>query len=312
MKRSTLRLGFCALCLGALAGCAGDRPAPFNRVDSLRVLAIKSDPVAPAPGEATTLSALLFVPKNQGKPVLTWSWCPFAGSSADGYPCNVDEALFTTSDGQPLLPPLDLGTGETVRFEHRLPPQLLSALCAGVSGMPELVTCDGGFPVQIKLHVETDKDELVAVRTLRLRIDAQSGANENPVVDRVSAKLDGDWHLLGDAPAVILARDQATKLKADIAEDQSEQYLGLDDNGQQATLRERLRMTWFVESGDTRFQHTGYIDGLTDFEVLLDNSWIPVNKEDYSRDTSQLILVLRDNREGVGWHRVTVGLEDKP
>ena len=88
--------------------------------------------------------------------------------------------------------------------------------------------------------------------------------------------------------------------------------MGRDDYGEQATLRERLRMTWFIESGDTEFEHTGFIDGLTDFDVLLDNSWIPANKEDYSRATSQLILVLRDNRDGVSWHRVTVGLEDRP
>jgi hypothetical protein len=312
MKR--LPIGLCSYLLlaAATAGCAGDRFDPFNRVNSLRVLAIRSEPVAPAPGETTTLSALLFVPKGQSKPVLTWSWCPFPGSAAEGYPCTVDEKLFAGAGGQLALPPLDLGTGDTVQFEHSVSPELLSALCAGVTDMPELVVCDGGFPVQIKLQVKTDRDELVAVRTLRLRTDARIGANENPIVDGVSAKLDGTWQELGKASDATLPRDVVTKLKAAVAEDQAEEYVGLDNYRKEATLRERLRMSWFIESGDTEFEHTGFIDGLTDFDVLLDNSWVPGKKVDYSRDTSQLILVLRDNREGVSWHRVTVGLEDKP
>jgi hypothetical protein len=312
MKRWHVGLCSSLLLAAATAGCAGDRFDPFNRVNSLRVLAIRSDPVAPAPGESTTLSALLFVPKGQSKPVLTWSWCPFPGAPADGYSCTVDEKLFAGPGGQLALPPLELGTGDSVQFEHSIPGELLSTLCAGVADMPELVVCDGGFPVQIKLHVKTDKDELVAVRTLRLRTDAMTGANENPVVDGVSAKLDGKWRELGQASEATLPRDEPTKLRAAVAEDQSERYVGRDDYGEQATLRERLRMTWFIESGDTEFEHTGFIDGLTDFDVLLDNSWIPANKEDYSRATSQLILVLRDNRDGVSWHRVTVGLEDRP
>ncbi|MBN1606304.1 MAG: hypothetical protein JW940_06705 [Polyangiaceae bacterium] len=312
MKRFHVGLCRCLLLGAATAGCAGDRFDPFNRLNSLRVLAIQSDPVAPAPGESTTLSALLFVPKGQSQPVLTWSWCPFPGSAADGYPCTVDEKLFAGPGGQLALPPLELGTGDSVPFEHSIPGELLSTLCAGVAEMPELVVCDGGFPVQVKLHVKTDKDELVAVRTLRLRTDEQTGANENPVIEGVSARLGGKWHELGEAADATLPRDEVTKLKASVAEDQAEQYVGLDDYGKQATLQERLRMTWFIESGDTENEHTGFIDGLTDFEVLLDNSWIPANKDDYSRDASELILVLRDNRDGVSWHRVTVGLEDKP
>jgi hypothetical protein len=224
----------------------------------------------------------------------------------------VDEKLFAGQGGQLALPPLELGTGDSVEFEHSIPGGLLSTLCAGIAEMPELVVCDGGFPVQVKLRVKTDRDELVAVRTLRLRTDPDTGANDNPVVDGVSAKLDGQWKELGEASDATLPRDEATKLKAAVAEDQAESYVGLDDYRQQANLRERLRMTWFIESGDTESEHTGFIDGLTDFEVLLENSWIPAKKEDYSRDTSELILVLRDNREGVGWHRVTVGLGGKP
>ena len=54
--------------LALASGCAGEEFDPFNRLTSLRVLAIKSEPVAPAPGEVTTLSSLLYVPEGMPDP----------------------------------------------------------------------------------------------------------------------------------------------------------------------------------------------------------------------------------------------------
>ena len=54
----SLRLAVVPALLVAASSCAGDDFDPYNRLGSLRVLAIKSDPVAPAPGERATLTSL--------------------------------------------------------------------------------------------------------------------------------------------------------------------------------------------------------------------------------------------------------------
>jgi hypothetical protein len=59
----------------------------------------------------------------------------------------------------------------------------LGPLCAGTGGALVPVDCASGFPVQVKLRVETDTDVVVAVRELRLRFEGERGANSNPVIE---------------------------------------------------------------------------------------------------------------------------------
>ncbi len=312
MKRILSRLGFGAVLLSLGSGCSEDDFDPYNRVNSLRVLAVRSEPVAPAPGESTELSALLFVPEGQSEPEYTWSWCPFPGTAEDGYPCEVDEQALSKLAGPIELPDLDLGSGETATFTHSLPLELLTALCERVPGSTELPNCGGGFPVQLKLTVKTDRDEVTAVRTLRLLLDEEAERNQNPSIDGVEARVKGDWQQLDDSADVMLPRNEETKLRATVSDDQSEEYSARDRSGQEVAVREQLTMTWFVESGDTRWMRTGYIHGVTDPDVFRENEWIPEKTEDYEPDQAQLVLVLRDDREGVGWRHARVSLEDKP
>jgi hypothetical protein len=312
MKRFDLRLAVLPALLVAASGCAGREFDPYNRLNSLRVLAIKSDPVAPAPGETTTFSALLYVPKNHSEPELSWSWCPFPGSSDDGYPCEVEESSFGEFEQMMQLPPLDLGTGEMVTFENTLNPMILQMVCQGDADAPALPFCKEGLPAQIKLKVKTDKDEVIAVRKLNVRFDPEIGANNNPEIDGVEARIDGEWLTIDEDFDKKLRRDERTDLRANVTEEQAEQFESLDVEGNVETERERLTLTWFVESGNTRSERTGYIEGISPMDVLRENRWIPEPSKDYSPETAELVLVLRDSREGVAWHRVTVGLTESP
>ena len=76
MRASVLKAAFLLVAAaGALpaAGCAADWD-PFNRLNSLRVLAIRNEPVAPASGETTTFSALVYTPSGQDPATLEYSW----------------------------------------------------------------------------------------------------------------------------------------------------------------------------------------------------------------------------------------------
>ena len=310
--RFDLRLAALAAWIAAVGGCAGREFDPFNRLNSLRVLAIKSDPVAPGPGESTTLSALLYVPADQSEPELSWSWCPFPGSSDDGYPCEVDEENLGELEQMLKLPPLELGTGDTATLENTMDPTLLRMVCQGDPDAPALPFCKEGLPAQVKLTVRTDKDEVVAVRKLNIAFDPDLGANNHPVIDGVEARIDGEWLAIDDDFDELLPRDKSTDLRVSVTEDQAEQYESLDADGNLESSRERLTLTWFVESGSTKSQRTGFIEGVSPMDVLRENKWTPERTKDYSPDHAELVLVLRDSREGVTWHRVTVGLTEEP
>ena len=311
--RFDLRLALLPAVLAAVGGgCAGREFDPYNRLNSLRVLAIKSDPVAPAPGETTTLSALLYVPEGQSEPELTWSWCPFPGSSDDGYACEVEEESLGELEQMMQLPPFELGTGETVTFENTLNPMIVQGVCRGSADAPALPFCREGLPAQIKLKVKTDQDEVIAVRKLNVRFDPEVGTNSNPVIDGVEARIKGEWLTIDEAFDELLKRDQRTELRANVTEEQAEQYESFDADGELQTSRERLTLTWFVESGHTKSERTGYIEDISPMDVLRENRWTPEPTKDYSPDTAELVLVLRDSREGVAWHRVTVGLTESP
>ena len=305
----------------ALSGCGEDFD-PFNRINTLRVLAIKADPPSPGPGETTTLSTLVFTPPSlmgdAGSPTITyqWSWCPLPGSANEGYPCTVSEAELQSMAMQAgiAVPRYDLGTGPTAMLPHGLNPLLLMQICAGVEGLPQTIDCEGGFPVQIKLVVKAGGDEVVSVRTLRLRFGT-SEPNANPRIDGLAIQLHETTLDLPitDTPEVTVPRAETSVLKAAVPIDMvAERYLGKDDNMQPAMLREQLTLTWFVETGDTDEERTRWVEGGFQAEKTFENEWTPERVKDYAAGTSRIVVVIRDNRGGVDWRSAAVRLGATP
>jgi hypothetical protein len=60
-------------------------------------------------------------------------------------------------------------------------------------------------------------------------------------------------------------------------------------------------LTWFVESGDTQDQNTTFIDGVIPLAEATTNGWTPDSEARYPVDTAELIVVIRDGRNGVAW-----------
>ena len=246
------------------AGCEEPFP-PSNRIQELRVLAIKSEPVAPAPGETTTLSALVFTPEPDPTLTYSWSWCPLPGSGNDGYPCAIDEAMLAAlagSAGQ-KLPPYDLGTGETAQLPHTLDPAVLKQICSAgagtmrptmIAGQSLTLDCNGGFPVQVKLRVKTATDEVVAVRRLRIRVEAGGEPSTNPTIGQLyRTKMkedDDDVEVSADpitmAPNIRLIRGEDSHLRVEVADTVAETYTGRNDDLQPFSTRERMTISWFV------------------------------------------------------------------
>jgi hypothetical protein len=296
-------------------GACGDDFSPYNRLDKLRVLAIRSEPVAPAPGESAALTALVYAPPAETV-TLAWSWCPFAGPSGQGYPCLVDEAaLIAWSGGAPDLPPFDLGSGEGASFANTFDPNLLRQLCTGgVAGvaLPEIPDCTGGFPALIKVVARSARDEVVAVRPVRLLFENPAEPSLNPEIDGVTLLLNGQMSAVDDAGTAVIPRGVETPLAIVVSESSAERFTATDEQGQPIAARERLFFTWFVEAGDTKHERTSFIEGATSFADASENRWAVPRTEDEPRDRARIIIVARDSRGGVGWRPGTVALERAP
>jgi hypothetical protein len=293
-----------------LVGCSADFD-PYTRLTSLRVLAVQSDPVAPASGETATLTAMIYTPAGDTVVEQRWSWCPFAADAGEACPITEDELRAQAGADADTIPPYDLGAGATASFPYTIPTRVLDAICAGTPGQPALVDCLGGFPVQIRMTVRTATDEVSTVRRLRLRRADDTDANTNPTIDALSVVMDGD-RMLTDAADVTVPREVETPLRVAVSPAMSEPYRGEDFEGNPADKTERLTLTWFVESGDTNFSRTGYIDGLVPLEEALEVDWEPATIEDFPGETSRVIVVLRDDREGVSWRTGTARLGGAP
>jgi hypothetical protein len=294
--------------LSVTAGCNGTDFTPISRLDKLRVLAIRSEPVNPVEGASTTLESLVYTP-GAAAPASTyaWSWCPVLGFSADGYSCpftDADVAMLATQLGATEAPPpLAFSTDEKPTYKNVFPAAALAAICQNGFGDFKL-DCANGYPIRVKVTVTNGTESVVATSVVRLPIDA-TPSNKNPIIDGVDAILAAGPQPIDEAGTVELPRLESTVLRAKVDMAQSEAFMGFDDDNHPATVNERLVLSWYSEMGDLDSTQTAYVAGKSEFDRLTDNKIEPQTKDDDPADTSRVIVVLRDNRGGVSW---TTGL----
>jgi hypothetical protein len=302
-----------ASALALFAAACGEGFDPAYRLTKMRVLGIQGDPVAPAVGETTVFTPILFEPEGREVDSFAWSWCPLAGSSSDGFPCLVaEEELAAFGDD---LPPYDLGSEPTASFTNAFDPDLLGAACDAAAMSGGLLDCDGGFPIQIRMVVTAGEQRIDVVRQLRLRFRPEDAPNANPVIDdiRVEALGGGDQVSLDEGGAVTLRRREERVLHAVVPEEVSEPYVGTDDAGEPIDTAELIVLSWFVETGVLRYDRTSYVPDVSPaFEGALENEWEPDDDLDFGSDTATIVVVVRDDRNGIAAKRAVVTLGDAP
>jgi hypothetical protein len=338
--RAGVHLAAALVAAAATAAGCGEDFDPYTRLTSLRVLAIKSEVTtqpanasgglmsSPGPGDTVTLTPLMYVPADDVITSWSWRWCPLNGSAGNGYRCAFASAEDVMAQTGVMVPSFDLGNAETAMFTNSIAPELIGALCAGIPGVPVAApNCEGGYPIQIEMRVESMNDPGIdVVATLRLRIDATNPAlppmppNYNPVLDPALPPIAAipDFSMpavpIPDVPdpAVTLRRDFASPVIVGLSEDQAEPYTGLDDDGNLSDQRERLTLSWFVESGDMEFERTAFIQDVEPISDTIRNGWTPAITREYMPDTARVVVIIRDNRGGIEWARGNVRLGATP
>lgn len=188
MRRYLFGLLALFLLSSSLWGCAREFE-PYWRIDKLRLMAIKADPVVAKQFEPVTLSALVYAP-GDAEIRYSWSWCPIRISAQDDYQCPITDLERDDFEDFPL--DLDLGTEPTATFLNPFSDEEVRQFCEAVANLileeiddPELAAflpsfnCEEGYEISIRLQVETDDDSLIASKRLILWGGAEE-YNENP------------------------------------------------------------------------------------------------------------------------------------
>jgi hypothetical protein len=308
-----LKLLVLGLLCASLGGCGADFDPP-TLLSKLRLLALQADPVNPVEGEATTLTPLVYSPSSAALE-WSWAWCPGLGQANDGSLCPITHddasAMLAAAGVTASLPPFELGAAPTAAFTNPFPPDVLTALCAGgFDGQP--IDCKNGFPIRVSVAVTQGAETQLGTTVVRLPLAAGAVSNANPLPGALSVDLASGTAALDDLGSVRVPRLQDDVLHVALDDSQAETYLGTGLDGGSATLRETLLVSWFAELGDFHDRRTLFIDGVESLADASTNRWKPPAARQDARPTSQLIVVVRDDRGGVGWTRATASLEPTP
>ena len=305
-------------CALVLTACSSDF-APYSELDRLRILAVQSDPATPMPGETTVLSALAFAPTGES-PSYHWSWCPVPAQASQSYACPLDQvaanqvfsAVVDPSGGR-VVPSLDLGTSPTASLSNPFPVAALAALCAvGLEsqGFAHALDCEGGYPIMVTVDVSTASSSLRAGFVIRLPSESPPTLNQNPHPAGLSlAGIE-----LDDPPAtIVVSPSQTIDLRAQIPADASELRPIPAAEGPPGQRLERLTASWFADRGRVDTDRTVFIDGVSPLDQTSRNRWTAPDTQSWPADNRvQFMLVLRDDRGGVGWLVRQVLLERGP
>lgn len=334
----------CVCLLVGLPAC-DDGVSSTSQLKRLRLLAVQAEPPNPRFGESTILRPLVYLPPGESV-TYEWSWCPVPTDSQSGYRCPIEQAALDALAAQAGLagvPPLALGTGESITFTNPFPAPLLASLCAGDSAAIQMFTGSVGggknslvyncsvatLPVQVMLTIRGSTTD-TGVVSLRLPY-GDVPENRNPIVTGVSVLLPEPPRLLDQDGTVLVPRDTEVKLRAALDPSQSETYLdkqvGPNDeyvrdeagNFVLAPTQERITVSWFAEGGGFEERTTSW--GVRDldssgravpFESATDNPWTTPKVDEYGRTSSLVLLVVRDSRGGVAWTQGVASLGDAP
>lgn len=302
------------LCAG-LAGCGASFDPP-TLLSKLRLLALQAEPVNPAAGDATTITPLVYSPSSATEALAwSWSWCPLLGQPNDGYLCPISyddaSALLAAAGVTAPVPAFDLGADPTASLTNPFPPEVLAALCAdGFDGQP--IDCTNGFPVRVSVRVSQGAATQLGTTVVRLPVTGGAVSNANPVPGALSVDLASGTAALDDAGSVQVPRLQDDVLHVALDDGQAETYQGPGPEGATAPLRETLLVSWFAELGDFHDARTLFIDGVESLADATADKWKPPAVREDPRPTARLIVVVRDDRGGVGWSSATASLEPTP
>jgi len=310
MKRTLL----IALSLFVSSSC-GPEFDPYNELDGLRVLAVRSEPAELTEAQTARVDALIYNASKQPTRK-SWSVCPWNGDPNDGYACPVDQTTFDRAYAQAGLTgnPQRLSLGSEATVDLTFPgtredaQKLCFALTELLSSSPTTPPdCNTRWEWTVSLVAEAAEERVSTVKSVALLLDESEEPNQNPSLTGFGIERANDELLaLSSDRQLELEKGKDHALRAQVADDASELFIPRPIPGQaqpDAEL-EALTFTWFVDAGTTERVRSTYRDGVESLTKASQTDW---HAPDKAREV-QMFVVVRDQRGGVDFREGRVRL----
>jgi len=283
-----------------LGACRPDFDDDYWRVESLRVLAVKSEPAESRPGTQVAFTALLSVAGTGGE-VPAWSFCtsakPLTENNSVAAACLASVAL------------VPAGRGSSIEAETPSAGCSLFGPIGAPGGFrPRDPDISGGYYQPLRLDLSGVEPTFHLQRIFCDLADAASDTaaqfatsyamNRNPRLNPLEASIAGQPIALAVIPSGARV-DFAVSWSATDAES----YLYYERSRQVLTSkREAMRVSWYASGGTLETEATASAEN--DPESTAANHWTAPDRP----GTISLWVVLRDSRGGVdfGTYELTV------
>jgi hypothetical protein len=170
--------------------------------------------------------------------------------------------------------------------------------------------CEGGYPILVTVDVSTASSSLRAGFVVRLPSESPPTINQNPHATGLSL---AGIALDAQSATIVVSPSETVDLLAQIPADASELRAIPAAEGPPGQRLERLTASWFADRGRVAADRTVFIDGVSPLEQTSRNRWTAPDAQSWPADNRvQFMLVLRDDRGGVGWLVRQVLLERGP
>ncbi len=254
-----------------LFGCSQEKLQEYNRLEKIRVLALKADKPEATVGDTITITPLVSDFNGNGR-TLTYSAesCSDPGIAAGADPnCNGASSYQSLGTGAVtgLSSPTYTGSVNTISFT--IPSDVLNgkSVYEQANGVPYIfvykITASDGA------EIRTFKRIIVSIKSASLR-------NTNPTISNIYSNSD----VLSSLPG------SRVSLRAEYTSSSVESYTGVSSDGTVGTQTEKMITTWFVSEGSIQYYRT--LDTETNSYEITFRPDKPV----------LIIAVLRDDRGG--------------
>lgn len=312
-----------ALCLLSLLASCTDPWRNVYSVEGLRVLAVHADPPDLAPGQSTSLSALVVDPTApERRNTLIWLACnpdptqldqpecakydtlkAFQGVGGDAgmtqLPAGLVPLGMTTPAGVPQFPIFYKAPEDTFSQVPEGDPRRVKGTLAVVLMLAIAEEPPASWPPKeqdlLDLLERASSKQVPSVLTVkRLRVSENPTPNHNPELDHLRVGEE-DW---GPGPQPVkLVPGVWTHFLSFAAEGSAETYQDLDVDGNPVTKTEHLSTSWFTTFGEFDKERT--VEGEIDHPAHL---YVPFVLADVPGDRKGIVYaVLRDSRGGSAW-----------
>lgn len=223
-----------------LSACSEEKLPEFNRLDSMRTLALVASTPETSVGSSVTITPVVSDANGNGR-TLTYKseGCLDPGIGYGAYPdCTGAQSFQTLSSGTvtTLASPNYSGAANTITFT------IPSDVFNGKTSIEQY----NGVPY-IFLYTLTASDGSEVRSFKRIIVSIKSAKNANPTFSKI---------LANDQPFTALPINVPLKLKPSYSDSSAESYTTLTDAGVVGTKTETLTTSWFVSEGSLEFYRT--------------------------------------------------------